>query len=64
MHPITNVITNWLMLPAIVNEIALMRLATSMYKIRPPYSPIRFGVSIVILQPESMDLNALMKDKC
>ena len=64
MDPKTSVTSNWLMLPAMVKEIALMRLPSSMYKIRPPYSPIRLGVSMVTLQPDKTDLKARHKEKC
>lgn len=61
-QPIIIVTSNWLMLPTIASEIALMRLPFSIYKIRPPYSPILLGVSMVILQPDKTDLKALKKE--
>ena len=64
MQPNTSVTSNWLMLPAMVNDIALMRLPSSIYKMRPPYSPIRLGVSMVTLQPDKTDLKARHNENC
>ena len=59
--PITMVTANWLMLPNMVNEMARNLWGGSTKRIRPPYSPILLGVSIVMLQPAITDLNALTK---
>ena len=63
-QPITIVTSNWLMLEAILSDMALIRFCSFKNKILPPYSPIRLGVSMVILQPASTDLNALRKENC
>ena len=60
--PINRVTNSWLILPNIVWDIALSLLFSFIYKILPPYSPIRLGVSMVILQPASTLLNAVKKD--
>ena len=62
-QPIIMVMSNWLTLPTIAREIALIFLPSSIYKIRPPYSPTLLGVSIVILLPASTDLKARKKEK-
>ena len=49
--PINIVTVSWLILPSMVSEIALKRCVSLTYMILPPYSPIRFGVSIVMLHP-------------
>src|SRR5690242_2832667 len=57
--PINIVMISWLVLPRIVSEIAFKRCPGWTYMIRPPYSPIRFGVSIVMLHPARTDLTDL-----
>ena len=63
-HPIIIVISNWLMLLTIFKEMAFMRCSSCINSILPPYSPMRLGVSIVILQPDNTDLNALINENC
>ena len=60
--PISTVTKSWLTLPKIVNGIASKRFSCLTYKIRPPYSPTRFGVSMVMLQPASTLLKEFIKD--
>lgn len=60
--PMIMVTRNWLMLPRIVSVIALSLFCGCTYTILPPYSPIRLGVSIVMLQPASTDLKAFAKE--
>src|SRR5437868_14017439 len=45
-----------------VSEIDLNLCSSDTYNMRPPYSPMRFGVSMVTLQPASTDLNDLEKE--
>ena len=59
--PIKSVMINWLMLPAIVNEIALILFPSSIYNTRPKYSPTRFGVVTEKLTPDKTALNAVKK---
>ena len=61
-QPIVIVTSNWLILLTIFKEMALMRCSSFTNNILPPYSPIRLGVSMVILQPDSTDLKALIKE--
>ena len=60
--PINIVKKSWLMLPKIVNGMASNRFSSFTYNILPPYSPTRFGVSMVILQPANTLLNAVSNE--
>lgn len=62
MVPESMVTASWLILPRMVSEIALIRNASSTYNIRPPYSPIRLGVSMVILHPANTALREYNKE--
>ncbi len=53
------VTNSWLMLPKMVNGMASKRFSSFTYSILPPYSPTRFGVSMVMLQPANTLLNAM-----
>jgi hypothetical protein len=47
--------------PAIESVTALRRLPSFTKRMRPPYSPMRFGVFIEKVTPHKTDLNAVIK---
>src|SRR3546814_12513377 len=53
--PITFVTNIWLKAPTHIAKAPFTRLPRSRYKIRPPYSPTRFGVKIASVNPASND---------
>ena len=63
-QPISIVTSNWLTLPTKLKEIALTRSSSLTYKILPPNSPTRLGVSRVTAQPDNTDLTALGNENC
>ena len=65
MSPIVPAVTvtiSWLILPSMVRETASILFSSFTNNILPPNSPIRFGVSMVTLQPASTDLKAVKKE--
>lgn len=62
MQPIKNVIINWLIPLNMDIEMALILFSFATNNIRPPYSPMRLGVIIVILHPAKTALKALLND--
>ena len=61
-QPISMVIINCAIPPAMESVMALMRLPSSTKRIRPAYSPIRLGVFNEKVTPHKTDLNAVIKD--
>jgi hypothetical protein len=61
-QPISMVIINCAMPPAMESVIALIRLPSATKRIRPAYSPIRLGVFSEKVTPHKTDLNAVIKD--
>src|SRR6186997_2851785 len=59
--PANKVVISWLMLLTIVREITRRRLPSSMYKIRPRYSPILLGVLTENETPDNTARNDLEK---
>lgn len=57
-QPISTVIVSWQMLPAMDNETDLILLPSFIKSMRPPYSPILFGVFNESVTPAKTDLNA------
>ncbi len=62
--PAISVITSWPILPITFSGNDRKRLPSSIYKVRPTYSPAAVGINMENDNPENTALQAVISDMC